>query len=96
MARTTPKIIIRPADTGETLKKKLLGAGYKVKPVPGDKTSFQVSNAATEKTFNRGAAKPWTPKGGRAPQKDLNVPAPKQAPTGRGPGYDGSKGYTKK
>ncbi len=65
------------------------------KAMPTDKTSFQASNTAKDKKFNRGAVKPFVPKGGRAPQKDLNVPPVKAAPTGRGPGYDGSKGYTK-
>lgn len=58
----------------------------------GEKSLTNQSLAADAK-FNRGAPKPWVPKGGRAKQTDLKVPDPHQPQVATGPGYDGSKGY---
>jgi len=43
--------------------------------------------------FNRGAAKPWVPPGGRAPQRAKSVANPKGPNLKSGPGYDNGKGW---
>jgi len=93
--RIVPKKKTSPYDE-KKLPTRVLGPGFTArKSIPG-KQGLQVSSASADKTFNRGAKKPWVPKGGRAPQADLKVPDPKEPPVGRGAGYDGSKGFTRK
>lgn len=70
--------------------RKLTGAG------PQDKYSLQRDSIKAEAKFNRGAVKPWVPKGrSKVVSKGSSdvVGAGPSKKVGRGPGYDGSKGY---
>lgn len=64
---------------------------------PGPKTPFQKDNAR-EDGKHQHASKPWKPKGKAAISKgSCDVPGDKPSQrVGRGPGYDNSKGYTKR
>lgn len=81
---------------GESLPKaKKTAPGINSKSITTGKIGLQADNAKAESEFNRGAVKPWIPKGGHAPQTDLKVAPPKQMSVASGPGYSG-KGYKKK
>jgi hypothetical protein len=96
MARKNPEIKSNPREGEPMPKAKVTGPGITSRRSVPDKRGLQLDDAKADKKFNRGAAKRWIPKGGHSPQKDMKVPPPKEMPVGRGAGYDGSKGYTKK
>jgi len=93
--RIEPEVKSNPREDESLPKAKRTAPGINSTPSKPDKRGLQIDSAKAEKEFNRGAKKPWVPKGGRAPQPPMKVAPPKEAPLAKGPGYSG-KGYTKK